>query len=419
MKEHKTEVLVVGAGPVGLLTAILLADAGIQVEVIDREECTAARSYACALHPKTLKLLARLGLAPALLKRGLRIPTIAFYDSSKRRAEIKLSELGGEFPFILTLPQNDLEEILEERLRQRSGLEVKWNHRCSGFESDDKGVTASVEKLGGTGTGYIVPHWETVVLKRFPFQAQFIIGADGHNSLVRRCLGIEYESVAKPESFAAIEFESDPEPMDELRIVLDDATTNVLWPLPGNRLRWTFQLLHCNELDEFPQKARSAIRVGGANVDEDLRRWTQEVSRERAPWFCRSIKDIAWCTQVTFERRLARQFGRGRCWLVGDAAHQTSPAAAQSLNVGLLEADSLATSLRLILREAAKIDLLTAYDRECRRRWHQLLGLDGGLSSCYDTDAWVRSRIARILPAVPALDGDLSNLVSQLGLNLA
>ncbi len=73
----------------------------------------------------------------------------------------------------------------------------------------------------------------------------------------------------------------------------------------------------------------------------------------------------------------------------------------------------------MILREAAKIDLLTAYDRECRRRWHQLLGLDGGLSSCYDTDAWVRSRIARILPAVPALDGDLSNLVSQLGLNLA
>ena len=95
MREERTEVLVVGAGPVGLLTAILLAEAGIEVRIIDREERTTARSYACALHPRTLKLLDRMGLAAPIIERGRRIEKIAFYDGATRQAEVKLSELGG------------------------------------------------------------------------------------------------------------------------------------------------------------------------------------------------------------------------------------------------------------------------------------------------------------------------------------
>ena len=118
MREERTEVLVVGAGPVGLLTAILLAEAGVEVKIIDREERTTARSYACALHPRTLKLLAEMGLAAPLLERGRRIETVAFYDGAARQAEVNLSELGGEFPFMVILPQNVFEEALEQRLRK-------------------------------------------------------------------------------------------------------------------------------------------------------------------------------------------------------------------------------------------------------------------------------------------------------------
>ena len=95
MQEERTEVLVVGAGPVGLLTAIVLAEAGIEVKIIDREDRTTARSYACALHPRTLRLLSPMGLAAPVLERGRRTQTVAFYDGAARRAEIKLGELGG------------------------------------------------------------------------------------------------------------------------------------------------------------------------------------------------------------------------------------------------------------------------------------------------------------------------------------
>ena len=108
----------VGAGPVGLLTAILLAESGIEVRIIDREERTTARSYACALHPRTLKLLDRMGLAAPIIARGRRIEKIAFYDGASRQAEVNLARLGGPFPFMVILPQNDFESVLEQRLRQ-------------------------------------------------------------------------------------------------------------------------------------------------------------------------------------------------------------------------------------------------------------------------------------------------------------
>src|SRR5437870_12908186 len=113
MKKDQTEVLVVGAGPVGLLTAILLAERDIQVQIIDSEERTAARSYACALHPATFRMLDHLGLGAAVLEHGRRITKFAFYDGESRRAEINLSEFGGD---CLVMPQNVLEDILEQRL---------------------------------------------------------------------------------------------------------------------------------------------------------------------------------------------------------------------------------------------------------------------------------------------------------------
>src|ERR1039458_4592222 len=177
--------MVVGAGPVGLLTAILLAEAGIEVRIIDREERTAARSYACALHPRTLRLLERMGLAAPIIERGRRLDKIAFYDGATRQAEVKLSGLGGPFPFMVILPQNVFEDVLEQRLRKAGGA-VAWNHRFNDLQCEAGAVVATVEELGATGTGYIVPHWETVVKRSFPIRAQFLIGADGHGSLVDR-----------------------------------------------------------------------------------------------------------------------------------------------------------------------------------------------------------------------------------------
>jgi 2-polyprenyl-6-methoxyphenol hydroxylase-like FAD-dependent oxidoreductase len=416
MREERTEVLVVGAGPVGLLTAILLAEAGIEVKIIDREERTTARSYACALHPRVLKLLSPMGLAAPVIERGRRIQTVAFYDGAARRAEVKLAELGGEFPFMVILPQNEFEGVLEEGLR-KAGVTVNWNHRFDDVQSAGETVVANVEELGATATGYIVPHWEGVVKRNFPVRAQFLVGADGHGSLVRRRLGIENTLVAGQTFFAAYEFEPEEKVEDEVRVVLDDSTTNVLWPLVGNRCRWTFQMLKAEMASEFPEKERREARLAQQAVDERIRQYVQRVAKQRAPWFSAGVKGITWCTEVVFEQRVARQFGRDHGWLAGDAAHQTGPVGVQSMNVGLAEAAALAGALRKVLREKAPLSVLEACDREWQGEWRRLLGLAGGLKPGTETSPWVRERCGRILPCLPASHEDLPRLAGQLGLH--
>ncbi len=418
MRERQTEVLVAGAGPVGLWTALLLADAGLEVIIVDREEHTAARSYACALHPGTLKALQRFGLAEEILARGRQIQTVAFYDGATRRAELKHSEAGGDAPLLVILPQNQLESLLEQRLRQ-AGVKVLWNHRFADGSPDEQGVAVTIEELEGTSTGYIVPHWETVVKGTSQVRAQFLVGADGHNSTVRQRLGLPYEGLGERQHFAAYEFEADSAGEAEVRVVLDDATTNVLWPLPQNRFRWTFQLVHSEMPAEFPEKDRRAARLAQPQIDERIREYVQKVARHRAPWFAANIKEILWCSEVVFERRLVKEFGRGRCWLSGDAAHQTGPVGVQSMNAGFAEGGLLAGMLKRILREQAPLELLAGYNTEWREEWRRLLGLSGGLTARDGAGTWAHGHSARLLPCLPGVGADLTALARQLGLDWA
>jgi len=417
MRDEQTEILVVGAGPVGLLTAILAAEAGLKVKIIDQETRTTARSYACALHPRTLKLLDGMGLAAPVVEQGRKIGTMAFYDHESRRAEVKLSEPGGAFPFLLILPQASFEEILEQRLR-KAGVSVNWNHRFADFQEQGEQVSVTVEELGGTATGYIVPHWETVVKSQVAVGARFLVGADGYGSLVRQRLGIENTRVAGPAFFAAYEFETDEPGETEVKVVLDDATTNVLWPLPGNRYRWTFQMVKGEGVGAFPEKERRPVRFAQPTVDEEIRQYVERVAKQRAPWFSARVRAITWCTDVVFEQRMAKRFGHGHCWLAGDAAHQTGPVGVQSMNVGLYEAAALVSRLRMILRERASIEGLETYNRERQEEWQRLLGLSGGPKPRADNDPWVSQRRAKILPCLPGSEADLSALAAQLRLDV-
>jgi 2-polyprenyl-6-methoxyphenol hydroxylase-like FAD-dependent oxidoreductase len=416
MKETKTEVLVVGAGPAGLLIGILLAENGVQVQIVDREERTASRSYACALHPRTMQVLHRLGLAEAVLDCGRRVQTVAFYDGPTRCAEVRMDAVGHDFPFLLVLPQSALEEVLEQRLLEKSRTKVLWNHRLDGFETDGESIVATVEKLGGTAMGYIVPHWEMVVQKRFMMRAQFLIGADGHNSLVRQRLGIDYERFGEAESFVACEFTSTSAVQDELRVVLDESTTNVLWPLPGHACRWTFQLIHSDGPTDFPEKERRAMRPAEKILNDNIRYNVARLAHSRAPWFSYDVDEILWCKHVIFEHRLARQFGQGRCWLLGDAAHQTGPVGVQSMNVGLTEAEELAAILHKIIRDQKSLKVLQKYEQHRREEWRELLGLGDSFKSNGQPTSWLQRRAPRILSCLPGSGEDLKQFAQSLGL---
>jgi 2-polyprenyl-6-methoxyphenol hydroxylase-like FAD-dependent oxidoreductase len=418
MRKERTEVLVIGAGPVGLYMAILLAEDGIETEIVDVQERTTARSYACALHAETLSLLQPLGLTESLVAQGRKIETIAFYDHETRRAEVRLDRLSSQFPFLLILPQNGLETALEQRLRA-SGVAVNWRHRFDALTQDEEEVSATIEELGGTSTGYIIPHWETVVQNRATIRAQLLVGADGQNSFVRQRLGISSQHLSGPHSFAAFEFEADEAVPDEVRVVLDDTTTNVLWPLPGNRCRWTFQMSHSGALEEFPEKERRAVRVAQPMIDERIRRYVEKVARQRAPWFRTGIKEVSWCTEVAFFHRLAERFGRQRCWLAGDAAHQTGPVGVQSMNAGIAEAKALATAFHNTLSQQASLNSIGHYDRDQQAHWRGLLGLADCLRPRTKTSAWVRGNAARLLPCLPATGAALAAAADQLELDYA
>ncbi len=412
--EEKTEVLVVGAGPVGMLTALLLAQSGVRIKIVDQEQRPAAHSYACALHPQTLKLLDRAGISAPLLKIGRRIQTIAFYEKDQRRAQVDFAQLPCDFPFVLVVPQSALEYLLEYQLNEHREF-VQWNHRLSDLKPNGQTVVATVDTLGETAKGYIVQEWDWEVLKQTPTRSDFVVGADGHRSLVRQNLGIECERAGEREMFAVYEFETDEQAGHEMRVAMDPATTSVLWPLTDWKLRWSFQLT-AQDAVEFPPKERSDFRVWEKELDEQMKRQLHLLAKWRAPWFKGEIQKIEWATEVQFEPCVAKEFGRNRCWLAGDAAHQTGPVGVQSMNAGMVEGAELAGRLTRILRDKAPLASLENYNNASLDEWRRLLGLKDGLRAAEGSTLWVKERCARLQSCIPAFGSDMKQLAGQLGL---
>ena len=243
---------------------------------------------------------------------------------------------------------------------------------------DDRGATAIIEKLGMTGKGYGVPDFQAGVKQNLQARAEFIVGADGSNSQVRTRLGIGFERAGAPQHFAVYEVEAGGVCGHEARVVLDDTTASVLWPLSETRCRWSFQINPAEVGGDFPQKERDRMVVVERPSEQDGLHQLRRLLNDRAPWFQNPIQEIVWTADVQFEPRLARQFGQNLCWLAGDAAHQTGPVGMQSMNIGFREAADLADVLTQILRKGGSRDLLKGFDRAHRGEWSQLLGFKTG-----------------------------------------
>ena len=149
------EVLVVGAGPVGLVTALFLRQYGVRVEIVDTHHRTTQHSYALAIHPRTLRILEEAGLADALIKEGRKLTKVAYYEGRERRAEIDYSRLASTHPYLLVVRQSLLERTAEEALRRKT-LEVLWGHRLQGLAFDGATLRAEVAKLDQVAMGRAV-----------------------------------------------------------------------------------------------------------------------------------------------------------------------------------------------------------------------------------------------------------------------
>ncbi len=419
-REYECDVLVVGAGPVGLMAAVELARQGVRLQIVDAEGGPAARSYALALHSRSLELLDELGLAEDLIAQGRRIGRCAFYQGASRRAELELCKLDSKFPFVLVLPQQALEEALEEALGKHQ-VQVNWRHRVSEMEFDGKLATGRIEKLRKAFSSYESPTHDWVVDHTFLTNAAFVIGADGSRSIVRHSVNLGWRDLGSPQRFAVFELQAQAEEadsvqaVDEMRVTLNDGNTDVLWPMAGGRFRFGFQLDRPGMYSEPRVKSRSGTDLGEQAFPVLSKRDLRDLILERFPWFKLPLGEVTWSVVLRFERRLADRFGRDNAWLVGDSAHLAPPVGVQSMNIGLREARDVARRIGSIVQGNADQESLEEFNRERLVEWHSLFG---GRERIESADGWTMREAARILSCLPASGPDLCRLARQIGIQL-
>jgi 2-polyprenyl-6-methoxyphenol hydroxylase-like FAD-dependent oxidoreductase len=424
-KPHR-QVLVVGAGPVGLCAALALRQQHVQVEIIDEEWKVGAHSYGLALHPASLSVLEDLGLLPELLALGRRVECLGFYEGAERRAEIHLAQTGARHPYLLIVPQQALEDLLAQHLEQ-AGVRVHWDHRLASLYPHDASVLAAIDEMGKESSGYATATTEWVTEATRGLTAEYVIGADGHNSKVRRLLEISNQATAATQFFAVFECQASGVP-DEARIMLDAQTANVCWPLAGDpadqgtdagRCRWSFEFLGGEIPQESRLKSRLALQVGSQIYPYLTRENLAHYVAERASWFAGQLGPISWSLAVRFERSLVSSFGRGRVFLAGDAAHLAGPVGMQSFNSGLQEAAALSGVITHCLADPAAHTELEEYAGHYQNLWRHISGADAKLQPLPDASPWVSQNRDRLLACLPAANlRDLNALAGQLHLRL-
>ena len=393
------EVLVVGAGPVGLVAALFLQQHGVGLEVVDMHQRTTQHSYALAIHPRTLRILDEAGLSEGLIGAGRKLTKVAFYEGRERHAEIDYSALASRHPCLLVVRQSLLERAVEKALRQQK-VEVLWGHRLQSLTADGAILQAEVAKLDQVATGYPVARSEWLVARTETIRPAFVIGADGYDSAVRRMAGIEMAEHGGGQIFSVYEIEATGELPAEVRVILDRDLTSVYWPLEEGRCRWGFQIQDASGHEPSMERLEQLI---GA----------------RAPWWTARPTEIYWSTLGLFESRLVRSFGKGGVWLAGDAAHQAAPVGVHSMNSGLVEARELAARISRVLRDGGAAPLLQEFATETHEAWQRLLDANRTVRALPGADSWVRQTAARILACIPASGDDLEPLLEQIGLSSA
>jgi 2-polyprenyl-6-methoxyphenol hydroxylase-like FAD-dependent oxidoreductase len=395
----KTQVLIVGAGPVGLLAALILSEHGVDVAVVERKEPDHARNFAVVLHPRAVALLDKLGITNPLVWQGQSFKRIAVYSEGERRTVLNLQGASALADGALTLPQNVLRKSIERELQAR-GVRVMYHHRLLSLDPGAHSVVARLlrrEILGLAEPAQAAPFQD---VEGIEFETDFVIGADGHDSVVRDALGIRLQRSSPADSYVFFDVPRARDSGTDAEIVLSEDAASAVYPLHGGMLRFSFEVSTTGE--RLPDR-------------DDLSRLVEA----RMPWRDRHFDVIEWSGAARFQRAVAERFGQGRVWLAGDAAHKTSPLGVQSLNVGLYEARELADAVIACLDGRSPIARIEQRYGDARRsEWRRLLSLGAPLELAPGAPDWLRRHRDRLISSLPASREDLDDLLDQLGIQI-
>jgi 2-polyprenyl-6-methoxyphenol hydroxylase-like FAD-dependent oxidoreductase len=328
-----TQVLVVGAGPTGLVLALWLTELGVAVRIIDRAAEPGTTSRAVGVTARTLELYRQVGLAAALVAGGVKVPAVNLWVKGTRAARLPFERMGTgltPYPYVLVFPQDEHERLLIARLGAL-GVAVERRTELARFDQRGDGVRAVLRRGDGAE--------ETC-------NAPYLAACDGARSTVREALATGFPGGTYAEVFYVADVDSEgPAANGEIHVDLDQADFLAVFPLkPAGRVRLIGSVL---EADGGP----------GSFTFQDV--------RERASQHMKfTFKHLNWFSTYRVHHRVAARFREGRVFLLGDAAHIHSPVGGQGMNTGIGDAVNLAWKLAAVLKGGAGEGVLDSYEPE-------------------------------------------------------
>ena len=333
-KELVTDVLIVGAGPTGLMAANQLKRFGINFIIIDSKSGPTRESRAIAVTARSLEIYQQMNLSNRAIKEGKRMKSFNLYSNGKRRAEVKIGEIGkgmSEFSFMLAFEQSKNEEILTQNLIDQGG-QVHWHHEFIELKENQDSIIAEVLHNGENRL----------------ISAQYLIACDGASSPVRTQLNFSFKGGTYDHKFfvadALINWDL---AYDKLLISPGDKNFCAFLPLNGERgyrVLGTLPLVFADREDiTFSDIESVVIQTIGIKI---------------------TFEEVNWFSIYKLHHRSVDHFKEGRVFLAGDSAHIHSPAGGQGMNTGLQDAYNLCWKLSMVLRNKAKPSLLDTYNEE-------------------------------------------------------
>jgi 2-polyprenyl-6-methoxyphenol hydroxylase-like FAD-dependent oxidoreductase len=329
------DVLIAGAGPTGLVLALWLKRLAVNVRIVDAAAEAGTTSRALAVHARTLELYQQVGIADEAVEQGLRFAAINMWVRGKHAARADLSDIGeglSPYPYALVFPQDQHEKLLLKHL-ELAGTTVERCTRLVGFEDRGDGVVARLEHQDGTAE---------------ECEASYVAGCDGAHSKVREGLELGFPGGTYRRMFYVADVDlRGPTANHELHVALDEADLLAVFPMRGQNV------------------ARLIGTVARESAGDDANALTwNDVSRSVVERMQITIDRVNWFSTYRVHHRVAEHFGRGRAFILGDAAHIHSPVGGQGMNTGIGDAVNLAWKLASVLRGRADTTLLDTYEPE-------------------------------------------------------
>jgi 2-polyprenyl-6-methoxyphenol hydroxylase-like FAD-dependent oxidoreductase len=399
-----TEVIIVGAGPTGLMAAALLTRCGVSVKILDKTEQQAHESRAFGVHAKSLELFLNMGLADEFLDRGLIAAGAQAFVNGRQVAELNFDDIGRTdtpYPFLLMVPQWDIEDILVNDLKQH-GIQVEHNMEVTGLEQSNDSVTITAKGKDGTLRS---------------IRGSYLIGADGAHSIVRKTLGLSFEGAPYPQGFLLADCKIHwPYDYDHMKIFLRERELAVYLPLRGKEIG---RIIAVKPFSKAASEATQEASGSEPATLEEVQAAIREASGQDI-----TLSDPQWVSHYRIHHRGVNKYREQRVFVAGDAAHIHSPAGGQGMNTGIQDAANLAWKLALALKGHASDILLDTYHSE---RWpigQKILNytdkLFAGMSSQKLWAAKLRNFLvplfAGIITRIKPCRARLFHFISQLGI---